>query len=126
MKIKPFALALCCVSVGALLLPDDVLARGGRGDFHGGNFHGANINRGNFNRANINRANINRVGEVRDWRGNVGYGGWGWGAAGAAATAVGAAAAGATLYNNAGYYGDRKSTRLNSSHRSLSRMPSSA
>ena len=90
MKIKPFVLALCCVSVGALLLPNDVLARGGRGDFHGAN------------RANINRGNINRVGEVRDWRGNVGYGGWGWGAA---ATAVGAAAAGATLYNNAGYYG---------------------
>ena len=100
MKIQPFALALCCVSVGALLLPNDVLARGGRGDFHGANR--ANINRGNINRANINRGNINRVGEVRDWRGNVGYGGWGWGAA---ATAVGAAAAGATLYNNAGYYG---------------------
>jgi hypothetical protein len=99
MKIKPFALALGCVSAGALLLPDGVLARAGGRDFHGANFHGANINR-----ASINRANINRVGEVRDWRGNVGYGGWGWGAAGAAATAVGAAAAGATLYNNASCY----------------------
>jgi|SRR6516225_162951 len=101
MKIKPFALALCCVSAGALLLPDGVLARGGGRDFHGANFHGANINRGNINRANINRANINRIG---DWRGNVGYGGWGWGAAGAAAATVGAAAAGATLYNRASCY----------------------
>src|SRR6516164_8964965 len=100
MKIKTFALALCCVSAGALLLPDGVLARGGRGGgFHGANFHGANINRGNINRANINRGNINRVGEVRDWRG---YGGWG--AAGAAAATVGAAAAGAALYNNASCY----------------------
>ena len=111
MKIKTFALALCCVSAGALLLPDGVLARGGGrgGGFHGANFHGANINRGNINRANINRGNINRaninrgdinrVGEARDWRG---YGGWG--AAGAAAATVGAAAAGAALYNNASCY----------------------
>jgi len=107
MKIKPFALALCCVSAGALLLPDGVLARGGRGgDFHGArgaNFHGANINRGNINRANINRGNINRADINRDWSG-VGYRGWGWGAAGAAAAAVGTAAAGATLYNRANCY----------------------
>ena len=107
MKIKSFALALCCVSAGALLLPDGVLARGGGrgGDFHGArgaNFHGANLNRANINRANINRAAINN--RVGDWRGNVGYGGWGWGAAGAAAATVGAAAAGAALYNNASCY----------------------
>jgi hypothetical protein len=89
MKIKPFVLALCCVSVGALLLPDDVLARGGRGGFHGAN------------RANVNRANIDRFGVTRDWSGNVVNRGWGWGAAGAA---VGAAAAGTTLYNNASCY----------------------
>src|SRR6516165_7269274 len=91
MKIKTFALALCCVSAGALLLPDGVLARGGGrgGGFHGANFHGANIN----------RASIKRVGEVREWRG---YGGWG--AAGAAAGTVGAAGAGAALYNNASCY----------------------
>src|SRR5262249_28277734 len=110
MKIKPFVLALCCVSAGALLLPDDVLARGGRvgGGLHRANFHGANLNRGNINRANINRANINRAninrGDInRDWSG-VGYRGWGWGAAGAAAAAVGTAAAGATLYNRANCY----------------------
>ncbi|MGN6750055.1 MAG: hypothetical protein ACTHJS_15830 [Xanthobacteraceae bacterium] len=100
MKIKPIALALCCVSAGALLLPDGVLARGGG---RGGEFHGANFNRGNINRANINRGNINRADVNRDWRGNVGYGGWGWGA-GAAAATVGAAAVGATLYNNASCY----------------------
>ena len=99
MKLTTFALALGVVSVGALLLPDGVLARGGGRDFHGGaNFRGANINRANINRGNINRAAINN--RVGDWRGNVGYGGWGWGAA---ATAVGAAAAGATLYNYNNY-----------------------
>ena len=100
MKLNTIALVLGVVSAGAFLLPDGVLARGGRGgDFHGA--RGANINRGNISRANINRGNINRadINRVGDWRGNVGYGGWG-----AAAATVGAAAAGAALYNNASCY----------------------